>query len=166
MLDRAALALLRPGLDAAAQALAAARHAGRPGDVVSASPSAWPPRWRSRISTTSPASRCCSPGDSPTGSTAHRARDARRPTAAAFSTSRSTSVFYASIPLAFAFADPARNALAAARLARRLHRHGASFLAFAALAAQRGLQEPDYPNKGIYYLGGLTEGTETIRASR
>ena len=39
---------------------------------------------------------------------------------------------------------------------------GSSFLAFANLAQKRGLQAQDYPQKGIYYLGGLTEGTETI----
>ncbi len=39
---------------------------------------------------------------------------------------------------------------------------GSSFLAFAALAAQRGLKSVAYPNKGLYYLGGLTEATETL----
>ena len=39
---------------------------------------------------------------------------------------------------------------------------GSSFLAFASIAARRGMQAADYPNKGIYYLGGLTEGSETI----
>ena len=39
---------------------------------------------------------------------------------------------------------------------------GSTFLAFAALAAQRGLKSAAYPNKGIYYLGGLTEATETL----
>ena len=37
-----------------------------------------------------------------------------------------------------------------------------TFLAFAAVAAKRGEQNPRYPNKGFYYLGGFTEGTETI----
>lgn len=39
---------------------------------------------------------------------------------------------------------------------------GASFLAFATLAERRGLCSTVYPNKGFYFLGGLTEGTETI----
>ena len=39
---------------------------------------------------------------------------------------------------------------------------GTSFLAFAALAEKRGLKSEDYPQKGIYYLGGLTEATETL----
>ena len=41
---------------------------------------------------------------------------------------------------------------------------GSSFLAFATIAAKRGLTEGAYPMKGLYYIGGLTEGTETIRA--
>ncbi len=39
---------------------------------------------------------------------------------------------------------------------------GISFLAFASLAAKYNLQSPQYPNKSLYYMGGLTEGTETI----
>jgi hypothetical protein len=39
---------------------------------------------------------------------------------------------------------------------------GTGFLAFAALAEKRGLKSSHYPSKTIYYLGGLTEGTETI----
>src|SRR5688500_13044224 len=71
-------------------------------------------------------------------------------------------LFYASIPLAFAFADPAANALAAAALLAAFIATATTFLAFAALAAQRGLKSMAYPNKGIYYLGGLTEATETL----
>ena len=71
-------------------------------------------------------------------------------------------LFYASIPLAFAFADPAANALAAAVLLAAFVGTGASFLAFSVLAAQRGLKSVAYPTKGIYYLGGLTEATETL----
>lgn len=71
-------------------------------------------------------------------------------------------LFYASIPLAFAFADPADNALAAAVLLAAFVGTGSTFLAFAILAAQRGLKNLAYPNKGIYYLGGLTEATETL----
>lgn len=71
-------------------------------------------------------------------------------------------LFYASIPLAFAVMDPARNALPAAALLAAFVGTASSFLAFAAIAAQRGLKSVDYPNKGIYYLGGLTEATETL----
>jgi hypothetical protein len=41
---------------------------------------------------------------------------------------------------------------------------GSSFLAFAVIAAKRRLVASDLPRKGIYDLGGLTEGTETIFA--
>ena len=39
---------------------------------------------------------------------------------------------------------------------------GSSFLAFAALAARHQIANPGYAHKSLYYLGGLTEGTETI----
>jgi phosphatidylglycerophosphate synthase len=71
-------------------------------------------------------------------------------------------LFYASIPLAFALADPAANALPAAVLLAAFIGTGTSFLAFAALAEKRGLKSEDFPQKGIYYLGGLTEATETL----
>ena len=71
-------------------------------------------------------------------------------------------LFYASIPLAFALADPAANALAAAVLLAAFIGTGSSFLAFAVLAERRGLQNLNYPEKGLYYLGGLTEAGETL----
>ena len=71
-------------------------------------------------------------------------------------------LFYASVPLAFAVADPPANALAAAVLLAAFVGTGSSFLAFAVLAERRGLASADYPNKGLYYLGGLTEATETL----
>lgn len=71
-------------------------------------------------------------------------------------------VFYASIPLAFALADPPANALAAAVLLTAFVGTASSFLAFAVLAERRGLQRLDIPKKGLYYLGGLTEATETL----
>ena len=64
--------------------------------------------------------------------------------------------------LAFAIADPSRNALPAAMLLTAFVGTGSSFLAFAALAAQRGLHNPQYPDKSFYFLGGLTEATETL----
>ena len=66
------------------------------------------------------------------------------------------------MPLGFALADPARNALPAALLLTSFVGSGSSFLAFSVLAQKRGLTAADYPSKGIAYLGGLTEGTETI----
>lgn len=71
-------------------------------------------------------------------------------------------LFYASVPLAFALADPTSNALPAAVLLAAFIGTGSSFLAFAVLAQKRGIDSRDYPNKGIYYLGGLTEATETL----
>jgi phosphatidylglycerophosphate synthase len=71
-------------------------------------------------------------------------------------------LFYASIPLAFAIADPARNALPAAVLLAAFIGTGSSFLAFAVIAAQRGLKNLAVPDKSFYFLGGLTEATETL----
>lgn len=71
-------------------------------------------------------------------------------------------LFYASVPLAFALADPAAHALPAAVLLAAFIGTGSSFLAFALLAERRGLKSAAYPTKGLYYLGGLTEGSETV----
>ncbi len=71
-------------------------------------------------------------------------------------------IFYAAIPLGFAIANPARNALAAATLLAAFVGTMASFLAFAVLAAKRGLNNLAYPDKSFYFLGGLTEATETL----
>ncbi len=71
-------------------------------------------------------------------------------------------LFYALVPLGFALADPGRNALAAAVLITAFVGTGSSFLAFASIAAKRGMQAAAYPAKGLHYLGGLTEGAETI----
>ena len=71
-------------------------------------------------------------------------------------------LFYAAIPLAFAVADPLRNALPAAVLLASFIGTGSSFLAFAALAEKRQLTDTALPGKSFYFLGGLTEATETI----
>lgn len=71
-------------------------------------------------------------------------------------------LFYACVPLAFAVHAPATNGLPAATLLAAFLGTGASFLAFATLAAKRGMASTTYPEKGLYFLGGLTEGTETI----
>jgi hypothetical protein len=39
---------------------------------------------------------------------------------------------------------------------------GSSFLAFSVIAAKRGLKSSADPNKSIYFLGGLTQATETL----
>lgn len=71
-------------------------------------------------------------------------------------------LFYGSIPLAFALHDPARNALPAAVLLFTFIGTGSSFLAFATIAAKRGLHNLNYPDKSFYFLGGLTEAGETL----
>jgi phosphatidylglycerophosphate synthase len=71
-------------------------------------------------------------------------------------------LFYASIPLAFAIADPGANALPVAVLLAAFIGTGSSFLAFAVLAERRGLASTAFPQKGFFYLGGLTEATETL----
>lgn len=71
-------------------------------------------------------------------------------------------LFYAAIPFGFALLDPARNALPAAALLLGFMGTGATFLAFATLAAKRGDRSAAFPQKAFYYLGGLTEGAETI----
>ena len=73
-------------------------------------------------------------------------------------------IVYSGVPLAFALADPARNGLAAAFLIFSFVGTGTSFLAFATMAAKRGLATELRGRKSLYYLGGLTEGTETIAA--
>jgi phosphatidylglycerophosphate synthase len=71
-------------------------------------------------------------------------------------------LFYASIPLAFAFQRPFDNALAAAVLLTAFMGTASSFLAYAAFAAKRGIASLVWPDKSLYFLGGLTEATETI----
>ena len=71
-------------------------------------------------------------------------------------------LFYASIPLAFALASPADRALPAAVLLAAFMGTSSSFLAFASLAAKRGMSNAALPDKSIYFLGGLTEATETL----
>ena len=71
-------------------------------------------------------------------------------------------LFYAAIPLAFAFANPAVNALPAATLLAAFIGTGSTFLAFSAFAEKRGMHSSNLPDKSFYFLGGLTEATETI----
>jgi len=71
-------------------------------------------------------------------------------------------IVYASMVMAFALADPARNALAAAFLTTSFMAPAATFLAYAIFAAKRGITTEIRGRKSMYYLGGLTEGFETI----
>jgi phosphatidylglycerophosphate synthase len=73
-------------------------------------------------------------------------------------------LIYAAVPFAFALADPAANAPAAAFLIFSFMGTGSSFLAYAIMAAKRGVSTELRGRKSLYYLGGLTEGTETILA--
>lgn len=66
------------------------------------------------------------------------------------------------MPFGFALADPAANALAASALLLSFIGASTSFLAFAVIAEKRELSSASFPIKGIYYLEGLTKGTETI----
>jgi phosphatidylglycerophosphate synthase len=70
--------------------------------------------------------------------------------------------FYGAVPLAFALRDPAVNAVAAAVLLFSFYVNGASFLAFAAVAAKRGLESRVRGLKSIHFTAGLAEGSETI----
>ena len=70
-------------------------------------------------------------------------------------------LFYSGVVFFFAVGRPAE-ALPAAFLIFSFVGTGASFLAFAALAAKRGITTAAQGSKSIYYLGGLTEGSETI----
>ena len=70
-------------------------------------------------------------------------------------------LFYSAVPFAFAVADLA-NAMAAAFLIFSFVGTGSSFLAFAIIAQKRGISTEIRGKKGFFYLGGLTEGSETI----
>jgi phosphatidylglycerophosphate synthase len=70
-------------------------------------------------------------------------------------------LFYAGVVFFFAVGRPG-DALPAAFLIFSFVGTGASFLAFAALAAKRNITTAARGAKSIYYLGGLTEGSETI----
>lgn len=71
-------------------------------------------------------------------------------------------IFYGVVPLAFALRDPDANALPATVLLFSFYVNGSSFLAFAAVAAKRGLESRVRGVKSIYFTAGLAEGTETI----
>ncbi len=70
-------------------------------------------------------------------------------------------VVYAALPVAFAIADPRANALPAAILLFTFVGTATSFLAYAVFAQKNGIASDLRGRKSLYYLGGLTEGTET-----
>lgn len=161
MLDRVALKLLHPAMAALAQRLVAA---GVGANTVTVAGFALGGTAALAIAIGSPllglmlllASRLCDGLDGAV------ARLTQPTDAGAFLDITLDFLFYASIPLAFAVVEPAANALPAAVLLAAFIGTGSSFLAFAALAQKRGLSSAAFPNKGLYYLGGLTEATETI----
>jgi phosphatidylglycerophosphate synthase len=161
MLDRVAIALLKPGLEGIARVLV---RAGIGADALTLTGFALGLAAAACIALQQPlaglalllASRLM---DGLDGAVARLTRPTDR---GAFLDITLDFLFYASIPLAFAVADPAANALPAAVLLAAFMGTASSFLAFAVLAERRGLSSADYPQKGIYYLGGLTEATETL----
>ena len=70
-------------------------------------------------------------------------------------------MFYGAVPFAFALRDPTQ-AVAAAFLLVSFYVNGASFLAYAVLAAKRGMETRGRGEKSLYFTAGLLEGTETI----
>jgi phosphatidylglycerophosphate synthase len=70
-------------------------------------------------------------------------------------------IIYSGAAFAFALAQP-DHAVAAAFLIFSFMGTGSSFLAFAIFAAKRKLDGEEAADKSFYYLGGITEGTETI----
>jgi phosphatidylglycerophosphate synthase len=161
MLDRALIAVLRPALDAGARALVrvgvgadAVTLAGFAiGIAAAAAIGLGTYGWGLALLL---ASRLA---DGLDGAVARRTHTTDR---GAFLDITLDFLFYASIPLAFALADPVRNALPAGVLLAAFIGTGSSFLAFAVMAERRGLASDAYPSKGFYYLGGLTEASETL----
>jgi phosphatidylglycerophosphate synthase len=70
-------------------------------------------------------------------------------------------IFYGAVVFGFILATP-ENRLPGAFLILSFIGTGSSFLAFAALAQRRRLKTSAQGSKSLYYLGGLTEGSETI----
>lgn len=71
-------------------------------------------------------------------------------------------LFYGAVVVGFALADPLQNGLAAALLLFSFIATASGFLAFSIMAERQDIANLRLPDKGFYYLGGLTEGTETI----
>lgn len=71
--------------------------------------------------------------------------------------------FYIAVPVGFAFAAPA-NLVPAVLLLASFALTGISFLAFATIAAKRGLETTAHGHKSFFYNTGLAEGAETIVA--
>ena len=70
-------------------------------------------------------------------------------------------LFYSGVPFFFALGKP-EVGLPASFLIFSFIGTASSFLAYSAIAAKHKTINEKYKNKAIYYLGGITEGTETI----
>ena len=70
-------------------------------------------------------------------------------------------VFYSGVPFGFAVGRP-EVALPAAFLVWSFVGTGGSFLAYAVVAAKRGVTTESRGRKSFYYAAGLMEGTETV----
>lgn len=70
--------------------------------------------------------------------------------------------FYGGIPLAFVLARPETNGVAGAALITSFYVNGATFLAYAVMAAKHGLTTEARGAKSLYFTTGLAEATETI----
>jgi phosphatidylglycerophosphate synthase len=71
-------------------------------------------------------------------------------------------IFYSAIVFAFIASHPEQNALAGSLLMLSFTATGSCFLAFAIMASKHNIDNPQYPNKSMHYMGGLAEGFETI----
>lgn len=69
--------------------------------------------------------------------------------------------FYVAVPTGFGLAASG-NAVAALLLVASFALTGTSFLAFAVIAAKRGIETSAHGTKSFFYSTGLAEGTETI----
>ncbi len=70
-------------------------------------------------------------------------------------------VVYTAVAGGFAIAGP-ENTTAAVVLMVSFMGTASAFLGFAIVAAKRGLESAAAPHKSFFYVGGLTEGSETI----
>jgi len=70
-------------------------------------------------------------------------------------------VFYVAVPVGFGLAAP-QNAPFALLLVASFTLTGVSFLAYATIAAKRGVETEAHGKKSFFYSTGIAEGTETI----
>jgi phosphatidylglycerophosphate synthase len=71
-------------------------------------------------------------------------------------------IFYSAVVFAFIVSHPEQNAIAGSLLMLSFTATGSCFLAFAIMASKHNIDNPQYPNKSLHYMGGLAEGFETI----